>query len=112
LPAGAEIQLLEGDTSKPGPYTLRYRFPDNFAIPPHQHPVDEHVTVIQGTFIVGMGSGGKRETAVEMPTGSFILVPSGTQHYVFTKGVTIVQVNSIGPTGITYVNPKDDPRTP
>jgi quercetin dioxygenase-like cupin family protein len=109
-PAGAEIVVIEGDLTKPVPFTLRFRFPDGYALPPHQHPIDEHVTVIQGTFVVGMGTSGKRETAVEMPTGSFILIPALTQHYVFAKGVTITQVHGIGPTGIAYVNPADDPR--
>ena len=110
-PAGAEIMVIEGDTTKPVPFTLRFRFPDGYALPPHQHPIDEHVTVIQGTFVIGMGTSGKRETAVEMPTGSLILIPALTQHYVFAKGVTIAQVHGIGPTGIAYVNPADDPRT-
>ena len=109
-PAGAEIVVIEGDTTKPMPFTLRFRFPDGYALPPHQHPIDEHVTVIQGTFVVGMGTSGSRETAVEMPAGSFILIPALTKHYVFTKGVTITQVHGIGPSGIAYVNPADDPR--
>jgi quercetin dioxygenase-like cupin family protein len=110
FPAGAEIVVMEGGSSKPGPYTLRLRFPDGYVLPPHSHPIDEHVTVIQGTFVVGMGASGKRETAVEMPADSFILIPSMTQHYVFAKGVTITQVHGVGPSGIVYVNPADDPR--
>ena len=109
-PAGAEIVVIEGDTTKAAPFTLRFRFPDGYALPPHQHPIDEHVTVMQGTFVVGMGTSGSRDTAVEMPAGSFILIPALTKHYVFTKGVTITQVNGIGPSGIAYVNPADDPR--
>ena len=109
-PAGAEIMLIEGDTSKPVPFTLRFRFPDGYALPPHQHPIEEHVTVIQGTFVVGLGTSGNRETAVEMPTGSFILIPALTRHYVFAKGETITQVHGIGPSGIAYANPADDPR--
>jgi len=111
-PAGLEIMLIEGDTSKPVPFTLRFKFPDGYVLPPHQHPIEEHVTVIQGTFVVGMGTSGKRETAIEMPVGSFILLPALTQHYVFAKGVTITQVHGIGPSGIAYVNPADDPRKP
>ena len=109
-PAGAEIVVIEGDTTKAAPFTLRFRFPDGYALPPHQHPIDEHVTVMQGTFVVGMGTSGSRDTAVEMPAGSFILIPALTKHYVFTKGVTITQVHGIGPSGIAYVNPADDPR--
>jgi quercetin dioxygenase-like cupin family protein len=111
-PAGAEIVVMEGDTSKPGPFTLRLRFPDGYTVASHSHPVDEHVTVIQGTLLVGMGPTGKKETAVEMPTGSFFLMPSMTQHYVWAKGVTIVQSHGVGPTGLVYVNPADDPRKP
>jgi quercetin dioxygenase-like cupin family protein len=109
-PAGAEIVVMEGDTSKPGPFTLRLRFPDGYSLPPHSHPVDEHVTVIQGTFIVGLGATGVRETAVEMPAGSFLLITNRTQHYVFARGVTIVQAHGVGPSALNYVNPADDPR--
>jgi hypothetical protein len=59
-----------------------------------------------------LGVPGGTGTAVEMPTGSFILIPALTQHYVFAKGVTITQVHGIGPSGIAYVNPADDPRKP
>jgi uncharacterized protein DUF4437 len=111
-PAGAEIIVMEGDTSKPGPFTLRLRFPDGFTVASHTHPVDERITVIQGTILLGMGPTGKKETAVEMPTGSFFLIPSMTQHYVWAKGVTIVQSNGVGPTALVYVNPADDPRKP
>ena len=112
FPAGLEVMVMEGDPSKVGaPFTQRLKFPDGYVLPPHQHPIEEHVTVIQGTFVVGMGTSGKRETALEMPTGSFILIPALTQHYVFAKGVTITQVHGIGPSGIAYVNPADDPRT-
>jgi quercetin dioxygenase-like cupin family protein len=112
FPPGLEVMVMEGDPSKPGPFTQRLKFPDGYVLPPHQHPIEEHVTVVQGTFVVGMGTSGKRETAIEMATGSFILIPALTQHYVFAKGVTITQVNGNGPSGIAYVNPADDPRKP
>ncbi len=111
FPAGLEVMVMEGDPSKAGaPFTQRLKFPDGYVLPPHQHPIEEHVTVIQGTFVIGMGTSGKREATVEMPAGSFILIPALTQHYVFAKGVTITQVHGIGPSGIAYVNPADDPR--
>jgi quercetin dioxygenase-like cupin family protein len=110
FPAGLEVMVMEGDPSKAVPFTQRLKFPDGYVLPPHQHPIDEHVTVIQGTFVVGQGTSGKRETAVEMPAGSFILILAQTQHYVFAKGVTITQVHGVGPSGIAYVNPADDPR--
>src|SRR6266496_1388286 len=42
-PPGLEIMVVEGDTSKPAPFTLRFRWPDGYALPPHQHPIEEHV---------------------------------------------------------------------
>ena len=110
FPAGAEIAVMEGDSSKPGPYALRLKFPDGYTVPLHSHPVDEHVTVIQGTILLGVGPTARKETAVEMPTGSFFLIPSMTQHQVWAKGVTIVQSHSVGPSALVYVNPADDPR--
>lgn len=31
-------------------------------------------------------------------------------HYVYTDQETVVQLNTVGPWGLTYVNPADDPR--
>src|SRR5207237_9296197 len=56
LPAGCEVAGLNGDMSKKGSeYTVRLRVPDGWKIPPHFHPAEEHVTVIQGAFWMGMG---------------------------------------------------------
>jgi hypothetical protein len=35
----------------------------------------------------------------------------GMRHYAFTKAETVFQLHGMGPWGITYVNPQDDPRT-
>jgi hypothetical protein len=32
------------------------------------------------------------------------------RHFVMAKGETIIQVHGMGPFGIHYVNPADDPR--
>src|SRR5207302_4841524 len=74
------------------------------------HPNDEHLTVIQGTFVIGMGRSASRETAKELPVGSFLLIPNRTDHYAWAKGETIVQLHGVGPGGLLYVNPADDPR--
>jgi hypothetical protein len=31
-------------------------------------------------------------------------------HYLFADEESVVQINSTGPWGISYLNPKDDPR--
>jgi hypothetical protein len=44
LPIGAKLAVLDGDPTKPGLFTMRRSMPDGYRIPPHFHPVDEHVT--------------------------------------------------------------------
>ena len=49
------MAVLQGDPSGNGLFTVRLRMPDGYKIAPHTHPTDENVTVISGTFHVGMG---------------------------------------------------------
>lgn len=53
--AGAKISVIEGPLSDARPITARIRFPANYRLPAHHHPVIEHVTVLSGTFHMGMG---------------------------------------------------------
>jgi hypothetical protein len=70
----------------------------------------EIVTVISGTFYKGMGETADPSKAQPLPAGSFFALPPGTAHYVFTKEETVIQISTNGPWGLTYINPKDDPR--
>jgi len=110
LPAGSEAAVLDGDPAKPGPFTLRIKMPDGYAIAPHWHAADEHVTVIQGTFFMGLGEKVDRSKGHALEAGSFAMMPAGTRHFAWTKGETIVQLHGTGPWGISYVNASDDPR--
>ena len=110
LPAGAQISVLEGPLDRAGPITARIKFPANYRLPAHTHPVIEHVTVISGTF--NMGTGDKLDMGKTKPLtpGGFAIMQPGTQHFAWTAEETIVQIHSVGPWGVTYVNPADDPR--
>ena len=111
LPSGAQLAVLEGDPSKAGAqFTIRAKLPDGYRIPPHWHPTDERVTVIQGTL--GMGVGEKFDPAAgrEMPAGSYASMHTGTRHFAWAIGETVIQVSATGPFEINYVNPADDPR--
>src|SRR6186997_1852372 len=55
LPKGAQIAVFEGDPDKEGPFVFRVKAPDGYRIPPHTHPKMERVTVVSGTFNIGMG---------------------------------------------------------
>jgi quercetin dioxygenase-like cupin family protein len=110
LPAGAEAAVLFGDPSKEGLFALRLKLPEGYSVPPHMHPVDEVVTVISGKFSLGMGETADQGVTQTLPAGSFIALPPNAPHYVFVDEETIVQISTIGPWGLTYVNPEDDPR--
>ncbi|MGH7559224.1 MAG: cupin domain-containing protein [Gemmatimonadota bacterium] len=110
LPAGAEMAVLSGDPSKEGPFVIRARMPDGYRIAAHSHPVVESVTVISGTFGVGMGETVQDDVGKELgPGGLFVMQPQ-TAHFAWTKGETVIQVHADGPWELNYVNPADDPR--
>ncbi len=111
LPPGAKLAVLEGDPTKPGPFVFRVKVPDGYRIPPHTHPKPERVTVIAGTFHIGMGDTFDAAKGKGMPAGSYGTWPAGMRHFVWVKGETVVQFHGDGPWTITYVNPADDPRT-
>ena len=111
LPSGAQMAVVSGDPSKAGgSYTIRTKFPDGYKVPPHWHPNDENVTVIQGTINLGMGDKFDESAAKALPAGSFALMPKNMRHFAFASGETIIQIHGTGPFTITYVNPADDPR--
>lgn len=110
LPAGAEMAVLEGDPSKPGPFVFRVKVPDGFTIAPHTHPKAERITVITGTFNIAMGEKVDKTIGKAMPTGSFGYWPAGMKHFAWVTGETIVQLHGNGPWQINYLNPADDPR--
>ena len=112
FPRGAEAALLYGDPAKEGPFSLRLRFPANYQLPPHRHPGAEILTVISGTFLYGVGETTDKSKAQVMPAGSFTAMPPNMAHYALTDEVTVIQLNSVGPWSVSYVNPADDPRQP
>ena len=109
FPAGARFAVLQGDPSKPEPFTVRLEFPDGYKVAPHFHPTDEHVTVIKGAFLVGMGDTLSAAHTTRLNVGDFATAPANQHHFAIAKGKTIVQVHAIGPFALTYVNPADDP---
>ena len=110
LPPGAKLAVLEGDPTKAESYTMRLSMPDGYTIPPHVHPADEHVTVVEGTFLVGMGGTLDPSKFTPLPVGSFGALPRGMQHFARAQGATVIQLHGTGPWSLTYVNPADDPR--
>jgi quercetin dioxygenase-like cupin family protein len=110
LPPGAKVAVLEGDPTKPGPFVMRVKVPDGYKIPPHTHPKPERLTVISGSFHLGMGDKFDPKHAQQLPAGTYGTWPAGMKHFVWAEGETVVQLHGDGPWAIEYVNPADDPR--
>jgi quercetin dioxygenase-like cupin family protein len=109
FPAGAQMAVLQGDPGGTGQFTVRLKFPNGYKIPPHTHPTDENVTVISGTFRVGMGKTFDASKMMELKAGGFVTAPAQGAHFAVAEGATIVQVHALGPFAMTYVNPADTP---
>jgi quercetin dioxygenase-like cupin family protein len=110
FPAGAQFAVVQGDPSVAGAiFTVRLRFPNGYILPPHTHPTDENVTVLRGTFLVGLGENFSKDALVALKEGGFITAPANMAHFASARGITEVQVHAIGPFQLTYVHPEDDP---
>jgi quercetin dioxygenase-like cupin family protein len=110
FPAGAQMAVLQGNPGGTGEFTVRLRFPDGYRIAPHVHPTDENITVISGTFAVGMGKTFDPKSMMTLKPGGFVTAPANEAHFAQAKGPTIVQVHALGPFAMTYVNPADTPK--
>lgn len=111
FPPGAKMAVLQGDPSQSALFTVRLDFPDGYRLPAHFHPTDEHVTVISGTFLVGMGDSIDLSKTMALPAGGFITAGANMHHFAVARGRTIVQVHAMGPFALTYVNAKGVPQT-
>jgi hypothetical protein len=101
---GRQRAYLLGDSSKGGDWTDRVRIPGGAKVLPHTHPHDEIVTVIEGTWYLGLGETFDEAKLVPYPAGSFILIPSDVAHFVATReGPVVVQLSGHGIFGTKYI---------
>jgi uncharacterized RmlC-like cupin family protein len=108
--AGAQLAVLEGNPmASSGNYTIRLKMPAGYKIAPHWHPQRENVTVISGTFKVGMGDQFDESNMMSFPAGSFAYLDPSMHHYAMAVDEVVVQVHGQSPLQFNYVNPSDDP---
>jgi quercetin dioxygenase-like cupin family protein len=110
VPAGAQAAGVVGDATKEGGYVVRLKLPAGYKVAPHVHPNDENVTVLSGTFHIGFGDKFDESKGQALKAGGYALAPKGVQHFAWASEETVIQLHGVGPGGITYVNPADDPR--
>lgn len=110
VPKGAQVAVLEGDPTQEGPFTIRLSLPNGYRVAPHTHPAIERLTIMEGTFQIGMGKTFNASALKSLKAGSFTVMQPETPHFVQAKGNTVVQLNGVGPWKLNYINPADDPR--
>ncbi len=88
---------------------MRLKMPANYKIAAHWHPTSEYVTIVSGTFHIGMGDKLDQKKGIELRAGGFGEAHARMNHYAWTSEETVVQVHGQGPFQLTYVNPADDP---
>ncbi|MBS1794593.1 MAG: cupin domain-containing protein [Acidobacteria bacterium] len=113
LPKGIELANIYADPAgKAEPvWIARVRYAAGARLMPHSHPDQRIVTVLSGTYYQGASDKFDEKKLVAYPPGSFVVVPAGVNHFAWAKdGEVVVQESGITPTGIAYVDPKDDPR--
>jgi hypothetical protein len=105
---GCDLAAVSGDpNAEGGTFVIRIRCTDGAKIPAHWHPTDENVTVLKGTFLVGMGKAFDETKLQTMNVGNFINMPKEMRHFATCKGETIVQVHGAGPFKVNWVNPSE-----
>jgi len=109
LPKGAKMAVIAGDPTKPVPFAVRAQMPAGYRIAPHWHPTDENLTVLSGTFAVGMGEQFDAAAAKDLPVGGYAVVPANMRHFAMAKTAVTLQITGMGPFVLNYVNPADDP---
>ena len=111
LPKGARVAVVSGDPSKAGPFTLRVDMPQDYAVRPHHHPTREELRLIEGTLHLGQGAKWDEKAMKAMAADQPVTLGPKEPHFLHAASRVILEVQSTGPFAITYVDPKDDPRT-
>src|SRR5437773_5910246 len=109
FPPGAKLAVLQGDPGQSALFTVRLDMPAGYKLPPHFHPTDESVTVIQGTFLIGMGDKLDVAHASPLKPGAFVTAGAGRPHFWGGRGRAIAPMHGRGGLAPPPVKPAGDP---
>jgi quercetin dioxygenase-like cupin family protein len=111
LPSGVQMAVVSGNPGKKGMFTIQLKMPAGYAVPPHTHPTNEVVKILSGKLHYGMSGKLNMSEATTLTVGHSVTMKAKMNHWVHAPAPATVQVSAMGPFEITYVDPKDDPRT-
>jgi quercetin dioxygenase-like cupin family protein len=97
-PMTGDVEILSGDPEKAGePFVMRILELPGTRIPLHTHPVDENITVVQGTWYFAVGEKWDRSALKELKPGDYAFAPKGSSMFGYCPDGAIVQVHGVGP---------------
>jgi quercetin dioxygenase-like cupin family protein len=104
---GLQVATIDGDPRVPGAiYVQRVKFSSGVMTPPHYHPQDRNVVVLEGTWYAGIGRDFDPNKTVAMRPGSYLMQPANAVHYDGAKDEeVIVQITGVGPAATIPANP-------
>lgn len=104
LPQGCELSILEGNPKKAELFTVRFKLDDTFFMPPHTHPKDERVTILEGNVSIAFGINAKHEDAVNFGPGDYYVNARNSIHTVWIDSPSVIQITGVGPWEVNFVN--------
>lgn len=97
-PMTGDVEILYGDPDTPNqPFVMRIHELPGAIVPPHTHPVDENITVLQGTWYFALGDKFDPKRLHELKAGTYAFAPAGSSMFGFCPDGAIVQIHGIGP---------------
>jgi quercetin dioxygenase-like cupin family protein len=111
LPSGAQMAVVSGNPGAKGRFVIQLKMPADYAVGPHSHPTDEMVKVLSGKLHYAMADKQDMAKAKTLTAGHSVTMTAKMNHWVHAPAPATIQVSGRGPFEITYVDPKDDPRT-
>jgi uncharacterized protein (TIGR02246 family) len=105
---GIKLAVLSGDPGAKGHYVLRLQFPAGYRFPVHWHPGIENLTVVSGTFLLGMGNTADWNALKTYGPGDFLYIPPRHAHFggSAAQGAAVVQLHGEGPFQVILGAPK------
>ena len=108
--SAVQVIVIHGNPSKKGLYTILLKVSANTKIAAHLHPDERMATVLSGTWYFGYGNQFDQSELKKLPAGSVYSEVQDQNHFAMTKNeAVIVEITGYGPSGVTYINPADDP---
>lgn len=97
-PLTKDFEVIFGDPDIAGePFVMRIRELPGTVIPPHSHPVDEHITVLEGTFFFAVSDKFDPSLLKELKPGGYAFAPKGSTMFGASPEGAVVQVHGLGP---------------